>query len=580
MISKQDGNVLKKITSGHANAIVWLLLALIVVALTIPVALNGYLTGHDYPFHIKWANSFIQQFWQGDLYPHWLIAMNADQGSPTFFFYGPVAYWITAMLPPWTAASLESTASQLGHSAWLAVFLSGVTMHLWLRRELGALSGLVGAATYIILPYHVLIDVYQRFAFSELWAFVWFPLLFLCADRIIQRQRYGVCGFALVYALLIMTHLPSTLIFSPLPALYLVFRSPKEHRKRIYAGGMLAYLFGISLSMAYLLPAMTMQSHVNMSLELWNGYYKATANFLFYGPKFSDSSASFWRLLTNVAWVTVIVGLLSSVMIGFKTKRAFILFWMPALLLTLFMMHPFSTPIWKLVKTLQAVQFPWRFNVVLTFIAAVLSAYGFQAWHQRRNIRNTAGMIIIVLLLVAMWPSQFKPMIWNTLKPFHPRLDLILNLYDADEYRPISVPIHQWLALKSDNYQEEKQKKVLLAAERGSAQIRSWKPRKIGLEVSIQNPVDITLRQLYFPGWEAHLENGLILNAFPTSDGWVGVHLPPGHYQVNFVLEPLPTELWGRWISGISFILLMIGLAAPWVSMRLSRRLHQYQLHS
>jgi hypothetical protein len=556
---KQMSSMLREISKPW---LAWPLLALIAVMLTLPVSLNGYLTGHDHHLHVKWACFFITQLWTGDLYPRWLMGMNAGQGSPVFFFYGPVAYWITALLPPWTGGTVEATTQQLGYSVGLAVFLSGVTMLVWLRREVGALPALVGSMAYMALPYHVYVDVYKRFAFSELWAFVWLPLLFLCADRIVRREGYGLRGFAVAYGLMVMTHLPSALICSPLPALYLLFRADSGSRVRALMTGAGAYLLGLGVSMIYLLPALTLQPNVDMSRELWTGFYAATSNFLFYGPRFSATDGNFWALLTQMSLITAGVGVLGSLSTWRTEQRKVVLFWLTMLLLALFMMHPLSAPIWRLASTLQAVQFPWRFNVVLTFVAAALFAYGFQAWLNNRNVWRGGIMAIILMLLLVIWPAQVKPMLWNAMKPFHPPASTMLNYFDADEYRPVWVPRQNWLALQKVDLSGQEKRPIFLMAGQGTLDILSWNPRDIRLHVVAHGMVDVAVRQFYFPEWVAIIDDGKMVQAHPSPEGWLSARLPDGEYTVRFVLRPLPVEIAGRWISCITLVLLAFSLLA------------------
>lgn len=545
----------------------WLFLALLAVTLTLPVSLNGYLTGHDYHLHLKWATHFITQFWMGDLYPRWLIDMNAGQGSPVFFFYGPAAYWFTAMLPPWSGGSVEEISQQLGYSTLLAVFLSGGALYLWLRREVGTLAALAGATAYMVLPYHVLVDVYTRFAFSELWAFVWLPLLLLFSDRIIRGEPYGLCGFAMAYALLVMTHLPSALICSAIPALYMLVRVHTGERLKVLVMAA-AYLFGLALAMVYLLPALTMQSYVDMSKELWTGFYDATANFLFYGPRFSGNDAHFWTMLSQVSLISGGAGLLAGMLAWRVCSKHVILFWVAMLLLALFMMHPWSAPVWHLIKTLQAVQFPWRFNVALTFTAAVLCAYGAQALFLRPVLWRSVVAVAILCFLVVLWPSNVKPMLWNSLKPFHPPAQVMQNYFDADEYRPISVPKQFWLALQKSDLSVLMERPAYVAEGEGRVELLSWKPRDIRLQVMAGSEVKIVVRQFYFPGWTAALDGQQTLRTEVTQEGWLSVRLPQGMHHLQWVLSPLPVELTGRWISGVAVVALILTLLATWFGWR------------
>lgn len=53
--------------------------------LTMPLLINGCMNGHDFFFHVIFSHHFTEQFWNGDLYPRWMLNMNAGFGSPTFF---------------------------------------------------------------------------------------------------------------------------------------------------------------------------------------------------------------------------------------------------------------------------------------------------------------------------------------------------------------------------------------------------------------------------------------------------------------------------------------------------------------
>ncbi len=67
----------------------WIIIFALII--TIPATLYSVASGHDFPFHLKWANHFSKQIWTGELYPRWLQDMNAGLGSPAFFFYPPIA---------------------------------------------------------------------------------------------------------------------------------------------------------------------------------------------------------------------------------------------------------------------------------------------------------------------------------------------------------------------------------------------------------------------------------------------------------------------------------------------------------
>src|SRR5260370_32727445 len=62
-------------------------------------------------------------------------------------------------------------------------------------------------------PYHLL-DHYYRGAYAECAAYVVLPLIALAIRRIAERRRFGPVLFAVAYAALAMTHLPTALLIS------------------------------------------------------------------------------------------------------------------------------------------------------------------------------------------------------------------------------------------------------------------------------------------------------------------------------------------------------------------------------
>src|SRR6266404_2263834 len=197
--------------------------------LTLPIILWGApFQSDDGLAHARWYIHFSEQLWSGDLYPRWLVGMNNGLGSPVFFYYPPVPYFLTSFIHPLFPDDSHGWY-QLGVSASLAIILSGVTARLWLRQIVKDTPALIAALLYMAGPYHLAADVYLRFSFAEFWSFVWMPLILFFTHKILDGNRLALVGFSVSSALLIMTHLPTTLIFSMVPLCYgVILRT--EHR--------------------------------------------------------------------------------------------------------------------------------------------------------------------------------------------------------------------------------------------------------------------------------------------------------------------------------------------------------------
>jgi uncharacterized membrane protein len=230
---------------------------LIVVAgliFTIPAILYGFPHGHDAVVQLNRYKHFADQLWSGELYPRWLLDMNAGLGSPTFFFYGPVPFFVSSIFHPFVPDDLHGW-HQLGLACSLALVISGLGAYLWLREVSNSKSALFAAIIYMILPYHLAVDFYRRAAIGEYWTFVWMPLVLYFTRRIAAGSRRDVVGLTVTYALLIMTHAPITLIFSLIPPSYVLFIAEKNQISKALIRTVASMLLGIGLSAIYLAPA-------------------------------------------------------------------------------------------------------------------------------------------------------------------------------------------------------------------------------------------------------------------------------------------------------------------------------------
>src|SRR6476661_4413720 len=122
---------------GWPNIAPILLILLASLAVSYPVLRFGMLPrGHDSIEHLQWYSCFASQLWSGELFPRWLERMNAGLGSPSFFVYAPLPYYIASLFRP--VSRVLSVASpenfEMGLAVWMAVTLSGLFAYMWLRQ--------------------------------------------------------------------------------------------------------------------------------------------------------------------------------------------------------------------------------------------------------------------------------------------------------------------------------------------------------------------------------------------------------------------------------------------------------------
>jgi hypothetical protein len=545
----------------------WRILVIVAAGLlvTLPCLLYGFpYYGDDSVWSVIFFKAFSQQFWSGEFYPRWLQQLNGGLGNPTAFYYAPGAYWISSLLD---VVSLDHSGwRELGWSASIALITSGLAAYLWIRKTVTPNAALVASLVYLILPYHLNIDLYDRGALAELWTFVWMPLVLWSVEALIARHRFGVVLLGVSYALLIMTHLPTTLIFSVVPIVYSLYVSDSTSRLRSCLLTLLGMALGTGLSAIYLLPAMTMQEFIFHTTQGIGGHYYFGNWFLFGGLRWSGKwSEYFWAAIEVAALAAAAFGIAWFGPTDQLRKKT--LFWAAIALGSFFMMTPLSKPIWQLLPTLQKVQFPFRFSTVLSISTAALVSFAF--FESTGRMRSLLSALVV--LLAGIWLYSTATQAYYAYPVHH--LDqavvdginkrLQLNR-DTNEFRPrwvVSIEEDELDELLSHIGETKGERnKVNVVEGQASVSVERWAPREIVLSVDSPSGATLNVSQFYFPGWAVRLDNATESKAVEPSKpgGLIRIATPAGQHR--FVLELLKRwpESAGALISASALIMVLV----------------------
>jgi len=232
----------------------YLLVLSIAAVLCLPCLLKGIPPGYDAPTHVSYQYHFDQQFWNGELYPRWLVHANKGFGSPIFFVQYPLPYFITALLHeiPFSPPSAPQVARELGIFCFLVIAAAGLAARFWFCKRFTPLASTLAAIVYMSLPY-VLACLYSRAAIGELCTFAWMPMVFAMCDSIALRT-IGALGFFV--ALLIVSNPLIACLFVPAVTLYTMGTgalTPKCVTGRIVLLSC-GLLLGAGISAVYALP--------------------------------------------------------------------------------------------------------------------------------------------------------------------------------------------------------------------------------------------------------------------------------------------------------------------------------------
>jgi len=381
-----------------------------------------FLKAHDAAHSVFFLTEFHQGIQDGYLYPRWGPDHALGYGYPTFIFYAPLAYYVAEVF--YLMGAGPTAAVKITYA--LAFILSGLTMYAFVKRLWGPGAGLVSAMVYTYVPYR-LVDIYVRCAFTELCAFVFFPLVLLFFLELVEtgQQRYlALAGLA--YAGLILTHVVTAFLFTPLLMAYVLWlmlrkaRSSLREWLRLSSLSLAAAVLTLGLSAVFLLPMLVERSYI--AQEQWTrATYSYDQHFIYpfqflsafwdYGyavegpedtmslqlglaavtlslmaavltPRRGSEPFDFQdrRRLSSKAYRNQASGSMSNPL-GLDTSlrsysagaRGTVLFFLGLTLGIILAMLPLSLPLWRFLSVAALVQFPWRLLALTAFTLSVLS---------------------------------------------------------------------------------------------------------------------------------------------------------------------------------------------------------------
>lgn len=438
----------------------------------------------DIIFYSTALKHFSQQLWAGEWYPRWLIDINAGYGSPVFVFYPPAAFYIASLLE-WLSPHDPHGLGRFVISVQLAIITSGVTAYMWMRQTLPDRQAVTGSYIYAAFPAIALL-LYYDYGMPQLWALAWLPLLLLCAHRLASGVSHAFFLLAFAYALLALTHLPTTLIFCLVPVAYAACFAPRGKRLRAAVLALMAGALGAAMTAFFLVPSKLSEPFIMSHFYLsGNGDYRL----------------NFWKVRNLVAALIVLLPLAGYFLELPRPRLAFVnrqvAFCLGVCLLAMFMTSPLSRPVWDLLTPLQYLQFPWRMMVIAIPAAAYITAL----WLP--NVRSRSFVLIFGALIFAVnGYAGASSLFFISPKPLGDTLKL--SLLTSTEYTT------RWMHGQGMRIYKVMPEALVdvptLSVQEGKAtlSVLKWQPRQIVLDADIESPyARVQLRRLYFPGWEA-----------------------------------------------------------------------------
>lgn len=510
------------------------------------------------------AQLFADQLWHGDLYPRWLMDMFAGYGTPVFFYYPPLAFYITSLFS--FLASYGSFAfAMLSASAVLSLCVAGMSFYAWMREEeLPQSVALIGSLLYLAAPDNLGNNFYYWMLFSSVWAYAWVPLLLLFARRLALGKRYSVIGFAIALCLLILTHLPYTLIFGPVAIAYSAWcmftRNPaslKYWLRNISFGVALAF----GLSAFYLTPALSYMDYTYIDRHWTQPDADYHHYFLILGFKSSN------QIIYTIAWLAMAALSIGYSWILYRRNQKAFLFFGALSLAGLFMILPQSRPLWEFISPLKILQFPERFFTVPSLCLAALAS----AAMPRMRTVNYLLLAAYVVLAFTMANMDMHRSVEDLRRDTLQYEKYTLKVDQYSQYFTTQIPFERqhtlFYTLEGLKQVKKQREQVQLLNGDAAVTINHWSPRHIAFHYQATQNSALRIRQFYFPGFTATLNDQPLAIHVDEDTAALVIEVPTGQGQVTLTLERLLPEIAGMLISIISAgaiaLLLLLSIRKP-----------------
>ena len=499
------------------------------------IPLVGIPDGYDLAQHLQFAVTYYDAMLAGDFFPGWAAPENFGFGSIGIRYYPPFAYYLLAVTQMLTGSWYETV--WINSFVWM--FAGCIGIFLWAKEWLTPPQATAAAVFYAIAPYHLL-QIYQVLLYAEFAASGVLPFCFLFITRLIRRGRaVDVLLFSASVSLLLLTHIPSTIMGAMALGVYALFLIEWKNFKRIFLNFAIAFSLTLASTAFHWSKLVTELNWVKHNTERFyaNGYYDYK-QYLFpmiYSAGERYVQKMLWHLDIPIIFAfLMILPLAVYLVLDRKTKQESDsdkkLF--TALTATgffsIFIMTLPSLPIWNSFSVLQKVQFPWRWlsiamiTGVLAFVIAVprlMSRIG--------NFKKPFVYSVVFFILAIILFNITQNIIPAEPLPREKFAEKLVGLREKDG-------CSCWWTIWAEDTAFANKEKV--SAGSREVIVTSWKSESREFTVSEGEAQTVRIATFYHPHWKAEI-NGNAVKVEMDKDGTILIPVAGENSTVKLFFE-------------------------------------------
>lgn len=509
----------------------------------------------------------------GQIPCRWTPDVGYGYGLPMFNYYPPLPYFIGQIF----RFSGISFMSSVKYTAVLQIILSALFMYLLASTIFGPMGGLISGLLYTYSPYHA-VNIYVRGAMNEAWASVFFPLIFLFSKKLIETEKTPyLFALSLSLTLLLLSHNPMVLMFTPLVTIWSIFwifvYKYKNNLKILPIISKLCFsiVFALGLSAFFTIPSISETNLVQIN-KMFVGYYSYYNHFVsiyqLFFRNFWGDGGSIWGpndtmsfLIGYLHWfIPILITFIVGVKIYLKRKITINEYLVISLIgisfVTAFMAHEKSTFIWKILPILQKVQFPWRFLNLTAFLFSLSSGLlpVLLIKKNKLKLKNIPIFLIIFSLIIILNYKYFTPVTYGPItdeQKFSGMAWINQISGGINDYLPNSAKIAATKPAKEyvDDVSPDKANYVLSGQKKGT----DWQ----FFNIKLDRFANVTLSHLAFPNFTVNVDGKPAKYQIDPLLGRMVINLDAGNHQIYLKLKNTLIRSISNSISLISWLFLL-----------------------
>lgn len=537
---------------------------------------------HDFT-HAGRISEMAQALQDGHFPVRWTENFGYGYGMPLFEFYGPLPFYIGAVVfilfgnVIWSIKFLYLLSN-------LGTLLGGYFLG---KKLFGRVGGLLLSAFLTLAPYRAM-NLFARGALNEVWGIMFLPWILLGLLQIFHQQKNGWKTFFLSLVGLFLSHNITTMIFLPILTIFslgyggLMFwqQAPEFFRKgRFRARNVLRIIWqmfitgvlAIAAASFYLVPAFFEKSFTQVEKIILTPYFDYHLHFLyirqFFTPNWgyggsgwgTEDGISFflgWGQLLAVfsllaLWIYhVFLKIMKKEKKKVLSRKVVYLTFLFGIifLLSSFMSLLKTQFIWDNISLFKFIQFPWRWmSISILFLSILLAS---RVWLFTNIVTRswTAGICIVITVFssaIYFQPEKYlddaNDFYYTDKMNIRKNLSQILPDYISTDMKENPTIIPESLILNQD----------LLADE--SVEIITDRVHEKLIKTSFTETTNLEFSVATYPGWRAEIDSQWWSKSKGENRN-IMIEVPSGNHLVSLRFESTPIRHWSDLTSFFAWI--------------------------